>query len=86
MRVVILPKADDVSRRAADLIVDCVRKKPTRRVGPSHRRHAAWELYGELIRAYEASRVSFSARDDFQFGRIRWFRPRTFAVLSQLHA
>ena len=64
MRVVILPKADDVSRRAADLIVDCVRKKPTAVLGLATG-GTPLGTYGELIRAYEASRVSFSAVTTF---------------------
>lgn len=64
MRVVILPKADDVSRRAADVIVDCVCKKPTAVLGLATG-GTPLGTYGELIRAYEAGRVSFGTVTTF---------------------
>ncbi len=58
MRVVILPGADEVSRRAANLIVECVNKKPTAVLGLATG-GTPLGTYGELIRAYTAGRVSF---------------------------
>ncbi len=58
MRVVILPQADDVSRRAAELISDCVRKKPNAVLGLATG-GTPLGTYDELIRLYEAGEISF---------------------------
>lgn len=64
MRVVVLPKADDVSRRAAELIVDCVRQKPQAVLGLATG-GTPLGTYAELIRSYEAGKVSFSGVTTF---------------------
>jgi glucosamine-6-phosphate deaminase len=58
MRVVILPKADDVSRRAAEVIADCIRSKPNAVLGLATG-GTPLGTYGELIGAHHSGRVSF---------------------------
>ena len=58
MRVVILTQADDVSRRAAELIAVCVREKPDAVLGLATG-GTPLGTYAELIRLYEAGEVSF---------------------------
>lgn len=58
MRVVVLPTADDVSRRAAEVIVGCVQKKPKAVLGLATG-GTPLGTYRELINAQRAGRVSF---------------------------
>jgi glucosamine-6-phosphate deaminase len=58
MRVVVLPTADDVSRRAAEIIVDCVQKKSQAVLGLATG-GTPLGTYRELINAYQAGKISF---------------------------
>ncbi len=58
MRVVILPTAEDVSRRAADVIVQAVTKKPNAVLGLATG-GTPLGTYREMIHAYRAGKVSF---------------------------
>ena len=59
MRVVILPTADDVSRRAAEVIVGCVQKKSKTVLGLATG-GTPLGTYREMIKAQQAGKVSFS--------------------------
>lgn len=58
MRVVVLPTAADVSRRAADVIVGCVKKNPKAVLGLATG-GTPLGTYRELIQAQKAGKVSF---------------------------
>jgi glucosamine-6-phosphate deaminase len=58
MRVVVLPTTDDVSRRAAEVIVECVRKKPKAVLGLATG-GTPLGTYRELVNAHNAGRISF---------------------------
>jgi glucosamine-6-phosphate deaminase len=58
MRVVVLPTADDVSRRAAEIIVACVQKKSKAVLGLATG-GTPLGTYCELINAYRMGKVSF---------------------------
>jgi glucosamine-6-phosphate deaminase len=59
MRVVVLPTADDVSRRAAEVIVGCVHKKSKAVLGLATG-GTPLGTYRELSNAYQAGKVSFA--------------------------
>ncbi len=58
MRVVVLPTADDVSRRASQIIVNCVKKKANAVLGLATG-GTPLGTYRELIRAHQAGEVTF---------------------------
>lgn len=58
MRVVILPTADDVSRRAAEIIVSCVQKKTNSVLGLATG-GTPLGTYRELLHAHGAGKISF---------------------------
>ena len=64
MRVVVLPTADDVSRRAAEVIVACVKKKPKAVLGLATG-GTPLGTYRELIEIHRSGAVSFREMTTF---------------------